>query len=156
MPRASRIDIRPATERDLPALLEIERRCFTQDLFTEEKFRHYLQADESVLLVSEKRGEVVGCAVGELDVTKGTRTVWLDSIAVLPGMRRTGIATALLRRFENAALQQDASSVLLEVSVRNQAARKFYQEESYEVVDQVPEYYGPGHDAVVLHKSLRP
>ena len=155
MPRASRIDIRPATEQDLAALLEIERRCFTQDLFTEEKFRHYLQADDSVLLVSEKRGEVVGSAAGELDVAEGQRIIWLDSIAVLPGSRRLGIATLLLHRFESEAHQHDAVNVLLEVSVRNQAARRFYRKESYEALNFSKDYYGAGHDAVVLHKSLR-
>jgi ribosomal-protein-alanine N-acetyltransferase len=93
---------------------------------------------------------VVGYAAASLfaDVSE------LQRIAVESTERRTGVASALLRRIEEEARLRYSERLLLEVREDNAAACAFYAARGFRELDRRPRYYADGTTAVVLAKEL--
>ena len=70
----------------------------------------------------------------------------------VPSARRSGLATRLL----DAVLEgtDDASRMLLEVSVSNAEALGFYVARQFSVIDVRPHYYRDGSEALVMCRWL--
>lgn len=78
------------------------------------------------------------------------------TLAVRPGMRRSGIATALVGEMK-LRLKQATDSVFLEVASSNRAARELYRSTGFAEVGQRPGYYGSGattEDALIMRAEL--
>ena len=73
-------------------------------------------------------------------------------IGVRPEARRTGLASRLLD--ELLVDTDDASRMLLEVSVANAAALGFYVARQFSVIDVRPHYYRDGSEALVMCRWL--
>jgi ribosomal protein S18 acetylase RimI-like enzyme len=58
-------------------------------------------------------------------------TLYVDALAVEPGLRRRGVATALLARAEEAAAVAGLSGVALDTGLHNDAARALYEATGY-------------------------
>src|SRR4051812_6069903 len=96
--------IRPATERDIDALLPIEHRCFHHDRLTRLDFHRALKAKSAVLLGAEEGGVVLGYAL-----LKGRgRQPPLESLAVAPPARRIGLGRTLLLAAEQTVQERGA------------------------------------------------
>lgn len=104
------IRLRTATAADIPAIAEIINRSYTDLSVTEEQVRGFTAApvyrpELWVLAVSPSTGEVVGCAIGELDRDSGEGS--LEWVQVLPHWRRQGVGrmmvTELLQRMKGTA-----------------------------------------------------
>ncbi|QBX54675.1 GNAT family N-acetyltransferase [Nocardioides seonyuensis] len=137
--------IRPATESDLPALLELEQALFGVDAWSAEQLRQELDGPSRRFLVTDElSGYVVTMSVGDV--------VDLLRLAVHPQTRREGIASRLLE----AALEDthEASRMLLEVSVTNTDAVAFYVARQFTVIDVRPHYYRDGSEALVMCRWL--
>lgn len=80
----------------------------------------------------------------------------LQRIAVAVTHRRTGVATALLRRVEREASTRHADRVLLEVRDDNVAALAFYARQGFTELDRRPRYYADGTTAIVLSRNVGP
>lgn len=82
------------------------------------------------------------------------------TLGVLPGLRRRGIAAALLGRALERVLQAGASRLLLEVAADNGPALAFYRRHGFRPLSRRPGYYrrapGPPVDAEVLCLPLAP
>ncbi len=78
------------------------------------------------------------------------------TLAVLPALRRQGLASVLLHAAENRAEIAGARSMFLEVAADNAAARALYGGRDYRPVGLRRGYYGPGKDALVLRRQLGP
>lgn len=87
---------------------------------------------------------VVGYAV----VSVAADIAELQRIAVDPGRRRTGAASALLAAA--VAGSGDAERMLLEVREDNEGARAFYESRGFVELDRRPRYYRDGAAAVVM------
>ena len=82
------------------------------------------------------------------------------TLGVLPGLRRQGIAAALLSRALEAARQAGATRLLLEVAADNGPALAFYRRHGFLPLSRRPGYYrrpsGLPVDAEVLSLPLAP
>ncbi|MEM1386201.1 MAG: GNAT family N-acetyltransferase [Pseudomonadota bacterium] len=132
------------------ALSALHTRVFTVPRpFTPDEFRALLSM-QGALLCKEDGGFALGRSIhGEAE---------LLTLAVAPELRRSGIGSRLLHRFEVAAAANGAKSVLLEVSQDNEAARALYRRAGYLAAGRRPGYYRmpdrAAVDALILHKAL--
>jgi ribosomal-protein-alanine N-acetyltransferase len=76
------------------------------------------------------------------------------TLAVVPAMRRRGVAVALLRRAMAEAAARGAGALFLEVSTRNAAAQALYRRVGFVEVGRRRRYYPDGSDALVLRLEL--
>lgn len=144
--------VRPAGLTDLPALLEVERRCFATDRLDRRNFRYTLTHAKALCLVGEVNGQVAGYAIVAFHA--GTTIARLTSLGVAPEQRRSGLGLRLLVAAEDAALHRGCRSVRLEVRRDNAAAIALYIRCGYHVFASYLDYYEDGTDALRLEKRF--
>ena len=76
------------------------------------------------------------------------------TLAVVPAARRQGVARALLVGAMEAARQQAARCMVLEVATGNAAAQALYRGAGFVEVGRRPRYYADGSDALILRAGL--
>ena len=76
----------------------------------------------------------------------------LQGLAVAPGARRLGIASALVRRAEEFVAEHSGRGVYVDTPVTNEAARSFYGTLGYALAYTMPDYYADGLDGVTYLK----
>jgi ribosomal protein S18 acetylase RimI-like enzyme len=137
--------IRPATLADVPALVALEAELFGPDAWSETQVREEVEGPGRRFVVTEDlSGYGVTMTAGDI--------VDLLRIGVRPAARRTGIASRLLE--ELLVDTDDASRMLLEVSVANSEAVGFYVARQFSVIDVRPHYYRDGSEALVMCRWL--
>lgn len=137
--------IRPATLADLPALVELEQELFGPDAWSEALLRQEIEGPGRRFVVTDDlAGYAVTMSAGDI--------VDLLRIGVRPDARRRGLATLLLD--EMLVGTDDASRMLLEVSVANAEALGFYVARQFSVIDVRPHYYRDGSEALVMCRWL--
>ena len=141
------IHIRDATGRDLPRIIEIERRAFPVP-WTLASFERELTLPFSriMLALPEKSSLIAGFLCRWLIADE----CHILNIAVHPDSRRAGIGTVLLGEAINEAKSTGAGVVTLEVRRSNVAARQLYRKFEFEERRLRRHYYGPGEDAIVM------
>lgn len=102
-------------------------------------------ADVPVFLVARTTsGDPIAC--GGLrpldDKVLGSGSVEIKRMYVVPGARGSGVATAVLRALEAAALERGARRVVLETGTLQPDAIRFYQREGYENIPLFGSYIG--------------
>jgi ribosomal-protein-alanine N-acetyltransferase len=137
---------------DVPQVHDIEVRSFPDTAWSIETFWAELAGvpETRRYWVAELAGSVVGYAgvmvVGpEADV---------QTIAVTPEHRGTGLGVALLARVFDEALRRECSQVMLEVAADNEAALRLYERHGFTSLAKRSNYYGPGRDALVMRSRL--
>lgn len=137
--------IRPATLADLPALVELEQELFGPDAWSEALLRQEIEGPGRRFVVTDDlSGYAVTMSAGDI--------VDLLRIGVRPDARRRGLASRLLD--EMLVGTDDASRMLLEVSVANAEALGFYVARQFSVIDVRPHYYRDGSEALVMCRWL--
>ena len=135
--------VRKAAAEDLPAILDIEQEAFSDSHWGAEDFA----TDDC--LVAELDGRIVGFLVSRqtFPAAAGARAEReILNVAVRRGYRRSGIATALLKR----ELRHPAV-YFLEVRASNLAAQQLYRKFGFVEVGRRPEYYEfPVETAIVM------
>jgi ribosomal protein S18 acetylase RimI-like enzyme len=139
--------IRPATEADLPRVIELSLASFgpitwqrsVDRLFGPLKGRDWRERwkqrvekafREQIMLVLEEDGRVVGYACGTIDEPIGLGHI--DILAVDPAARRKGHGRELLRAIEKHFSQHGATHVTLESLADNEAANALYRRTEYQ------------------------
>lgn len=156
-PDSQRIDSTPgspftierATWRDLNDLRNLEKICFPKDAWPLWDLVGVLTMPNVERLKAVVNGEMVGFVAA--DVRPSQDVAWIATIGVLPGYRRQGIATALMKVCEE---NLKVSRVRLSARRSNDAAIRLYQNEGYAKVGLWPGYYQDREDAVVMEKRL--
>lgn len=146
--------LRHATLDDIPALLAIEKQCFTTDRLSRRSFRHLLTRGHAVTLLDENDGRIRGYVL--LLFSRGTSMARLYSIAVHPEYGRRGVGDRLLEEAENAALERDCVSMRLEVRRDNPASLALFRRHGYRQFEEVLDYYEDHMDALRFEKRLVP
>lgn len=92
-----------------------------------------LNHDRDLLLVAVEEDRVIGTVMGGYDGHRG----WLYSIAVDPGYRRRGVATALVRRMEQLLAGRGCPKINLQVMPSNPQAVEFYRSLGFVVEERI-------------------
>ena len=100
------------------------------------QYQDWLEGDDAVLLIAERARRPIGYAmvtVGDGPATwdLGDRTLVIETLAVLPEERGTGVGHALLEEAERIAREADAQTMAVGVLHTNVAARTFYEREAF-------------------------
>lgn len=145
--------IRDATPRDLPRIVEIERLAFPTPWS--------LNSFERELTLPFSRLTVAASGYTESRAIAGFLCRWIVAdechvlnIAVHPDSRRAGIGAELLNVAIADAVSKKASVVTLEVRRANLPARCLYRKYEFEERRLRKHYYGPGEDAIVMELRL--
>jgi len=146
--------IREATLGDIPALVELENRCFESDRLSERSFRHLLKKGNATLLVDDTHARLRAYIL--VLFHRNTSMARMYSFAVDPEWRGLGLAKALVREAEKAALARGVVSMRLEVRADNIAAQKLYASMGYREFAIAPDYYEDHMEAVRMEKALAP
>lgn len=152
--------IRPATEQDVPAILDL---VVAAGMFTREETplvaglyeEHFGGADGHVSVVDEHDGAPVAVAHARpLEAADGVHD--LTMIAVAPGRQRGGHGAALLAHVE-AELRAAGRRLLLVETSSTPAydrARAFYLAQGYDEEARIRDYWTDGDDMVLFRKAL--
>lgn len=148
---AAEIRFAPMTPDDVPAVLEIEKKAFS-DPWTAGKFLHELKIPFARQRVARDGddGRIVGYVcwwvVGdEADIL---------NIAVDPDFRRARIGRALVDIVLADARAAGLAAVTLEVSVHNGSARAFYAALGFAEAGLRKNYYARGDHALILRREI--
>jgi ribosomal-protein-alanine N-acetyltransferase len=158
------LTIRPATRRDLPAMLAIERESFS-DPWSEEALSTALALERMRVLVavegSAEGGVLAGASEGRLvgyvvALAAGAEADIAD-LAVAMSARRRGIGRILLERIITELGAKGVEWVYLEVRESNRAARALYEAGGFDPVGVRRRYYRqPVEDALILRRAIGP
>jgi len=144
--------IRRADSADIPALVAIERACFS-DPWTASGIRETIQYETARAFVAESGGKAVGYVMARISGEEGE----ILNLAVLPKSRRKGIARCLLDEALGSIVAAGVTEAYLEVRQSNGEAIALYQAHGFRPVGVRPDYYrDPREDALVLRAPLRP
>ncbi|MFF3441023.1 ribosomal protein S18-alanine N-acetyltransferase [Streptosporangium sp. NPDC002721] len=144
--------LRRMTAEDLPAVMEVERKTFPADAWSEgmlrgelddqPRTRHYV-----VALVDD-------VIVGYAGLAAAGDQADVQTIAVLAEWRRTGVGGAMLTELLAEAARREAVSVFLEVRSDNPGAQAVYDRFGFERIGVRRRYYEDGTDAIMMRKDL--
>lgn len=143
--------LRPATEEDLPKILELEKLCYPSPAvpWTEEAFRTELTkpfANFLMLTDDETDSEIAGYIVYWTMFDEAH----ILNVAVNPEWRGLGFATQLVRHVINHALKKDMKRVFLEVRKSNESAAALYQKLGFFIDHIKSKFYENGEDAYFM------
>ena len=142
--------IRPALPSDIDTLLHLEQVCFHGDRLTRMDFRRALRSSRSLVLVETEGDRVRGYALLRTQASRAH----LQSLAVDPAARRSGIGRALLLAVEQAAEARGAVHMRLETREDNPEAFALYAAMGYRRHSTLLGYYEDQSDAHSMLKTL--
>ena len=145
--------IRPATEADLAAIMELEKASFGNDAWSKSTMRAELLAPHTTYLVAIENDLVIGYA--GLSKVTSSDSADIQTIAVSDSHRRKGIGRELMKRLIQKAASLSANTLWLEVREDRPAPQALYMELGFEAVDRREKYYQPdGVAAIVMKLAL--
>lgn len=146
--------------RDLPALSELEQRCFS-DPWSESALSAALEHPNYIVLCARK------------DVPADTRTLHqkplaglmiasiaadecsIQDVAVAPVFRRQGLGLLLFQSMEKQMTGRGSKFFFLEVRESNRPARRLYEKMGYHAIGTRRRYYqNPEENAVIMFKDI--
>ena len=144
--------IEPVTSPDeIDAILGIELVSFTNP-WTREMYQAELDNPGVSYCYAAKDDE--GTIVGFCSFWRVVDELHINNLAVTPSCRRSGVATALLRRVLSDGVALGATRATLEVRRSNEAARRLYERFGFAVRNVRRAYYTkPVEDALVLWRE---
>lgn len=141
--------LRRATLDDLAAIMAIEQSTFDDDAWSAQNMAAEVRSEHTHYLVAQSEdGRVDGYA--GLLAPLGTGQGDIQTIAVVPGARRTGLGRTMMLALHNEARRRGAEEIFLEVRADNPNAQALYESLGYERIDVRKGYYPGGVDALVM------
>ena len=144
-----KMEIQPASIRDLGALRRLEQTCFAKDAWPLLDLIAVLTWPDVIRLKAVENGELVGFIAGDPRPSEGAG--WVATIGVDPRYQRRGIGRALLHACEE---RTKLPRMKLTVRMSNEPAISLYEKEGYRSVDIWKRYYNDGEDGLVMEKRL--
>lgn len=135
MTQMEEIVVRPATEKDIPKIIELQvklGRPAPKDSAEEEKYeeicRWYLNNADAVILMAEADGEIVGmismCYLNRLNRTQ--KEAWIPDLIIDEEKRRKGIGKALFWKCVELAKERRCFRLRLESAHHRTVSHQFY------------------------------
>ena len=147
------INIREATDNDMPSIMQIENLCFPHGTWKEENILYELHENPVShfwvieLSLDEKNGYRV---VGFVDYWETFDSATICQIAIHPYLQRKQLGTALFEEVYNDCYAKKIQTITLEVRVGNEKAISFYKKQGFEIETTKPHYYDNGEDAYYM------
>jgi ribosomal protein S18 acetylase RimI-like enzyme len=148
----TRANIRRATIKDLPALIDLETRGFRADHFSPGQFKYLLTRAHGHVLIVEFKRKVAGAAI--MLWRRGRTVARLYNIVIDPTLQGKGLGARLLEACEREAFRQGYRKISLEVRTDNKAAIAFYRYHGYTLKETLPRYYSGKASGYRMVKSL--
>ncbi len=146
LPNGVRIDIRPARDSDLTAILRIEERSFPNP-YPLGYLRFLLRLNPTTFIVAENDKGVVGYLIGDI---RSRNEGHIISLAVRENERRRGIARALMDSVSSELQRLGVLAIRLEVRASNKPAINLYHSLGYREAGVMARYYRDGEDAISM------
>ncbi len=160
--------IRPAAEADLPAILAIYNDAVAKttavwndqpvDLANRRAWFYARVAQNYPVLVAEEDALVVGYGTfGDFRPFEGYRFTVEHSVYVAEGVRRRGIASALLAALEERARELGKHVMVGGIAAGNEASIKLHERAGFAETGRMPEVgfkFGRWLDLVLMQKTL--
>lgn len=138
---------------DLPAVLEIEKRAFSQP-WSRAFFEKELSTAFARLTVAVEPTGPRPLIVGYTCRWRVTDEVHLLNVAVHPDRRGSGLGRRLVESVIDECRHAGARTMFLEVRAGNVVARRLYRRLGFRDLGVRRGYYGPGQDAIVMELRL--
>ena len=145
------VELRKLVMKDLAAIEEIERASYPTP-WSRSMFASELARASSISLgaVAVETGELVGYLV----ISRYVDAWHVMNIAVAPGWRRRGVATALLERLFEVTANDGRRGYTLEVRVSNTSAIRLYEQLGFRSRGVRRAYYTDNReDALIMWKD---
>ena len=141
---------------DLFALGQLEEACFPAEAFSLRLIKNVLVSANAVIFKATEPTEgIIGNIIGTTKKGNSSSVGRIFSLCVFAGHRKHGVATRLVQLLEEEFRLRDIRKIRLEVSVRNDIARAFYERLGYHTTSNIlPPFYHDGTDALVMRKDL--
>ncbi|MBQ2705829.1 MAG: ribosomal protein S18-alanine N-acetyltransferase [Agathobacter sp.] len=142
--------IREMTLQDVPAVAEIEKKCFSLP-WSEQSLIDSVVREDTLFLVCEDARNIVGYIGMYLSFDEGDIT----NVAVAPAQRKKGYGEALVAKAIALAKERDLEMILLEVRVSNTPAISLYKKMGFEELGLRKKFYEhPVEDALIMKCPL--
>jgi ribosomal-protein-alanine N-acetyltransferase len=145
--------LRRMTRRDLPEVLGIERRSFSNP-WPPSTFEGEIQNQGlsfPIVVVDEGTGRIAGYVIYWIIRDEAQ----INNVAVHPDYRRRRVGETMLREILAALRTESVEFISLEVRAGNGAARALYEKLGFKQIGIRKEYYtNPVEDAVVMGLTL--
>ena len=129
-----------AWEADYPEILSENAEKGAEEWYNPDQIKTELENDDTILMVADDDGEVVGFAHavwGASPTTGQTRQVgYILRVYVSPDSRQEGIGGDLLSSIRDSLIQRGADKIQGTVLAENEAGNAFYQKFGFEKVDE--------------------
>jgi GNAT superfamily N-acetyltransferase len=135
------VEVRPAREEEIPALVSAYEWLFAppgappafgwDERRAAVALRQAIDSHDSVVLVADSGGQLVGFLTGYLDIHSvrfGYRA-WIEDFAVHPGWRSQGIGKRMLDAAKEWARERGATHLELDSALARSDAHRFYERE---------------------------
>lgn len=137
--------IREYRPTDAAYLHWIDQVCFASDIaYSRSEMLFHLNHPGSIARIAERTSEVVGFALGRVQVDRLAHVLTLD---VLPEARRQKVGTLLMNSLHDEFRNRNVALAVLEVSTKNLAARRLYEALQYQLLETLRGYYNGREDA---------
>ncbi|MCS7119958.1 MAG: GNAT family N-acetyltransferase [Nitrososphaerota archaeon] len=141
---------------NLSSIYEIEVECFGEEAFPRAMIEYAVRSSgNSKTYIAFFGDKPVGFIIGRIYRDRDKPVGVIYTLDVKADFRRRGIGTRLLHTLENAFLKDGAELCRLEVSIKNIEALNLYMKFGYKKIRVLHNYYGRGHDGILLEKRLK-
>ena len=147
------VDIRKATEEDIPLILQIDGLCFNSEKWKKENVLYEMHENPvsnlwviTLALSEEEKPRVVGFS----DYWQTFDSATINKIAIHPYLQGKQLGRALMDEIYNDCYAKKVQTITLEVRVGNTPAINFYKKQGFEIETTKPHYYDNGEDAYYM------
>ena len=144
--KKAKVLVRKMTIEDTAAVAEMEHQIFS-DAWSESSIVETLQNPQTVCLVAEKSGKIIGNLLAYLVVDEAE----IARISVLKEERKQGTGKLLLDTLKKMCEEKAGKKLLLDVRRSNSSARTFYEKYGFTEDGVRPDFYDePLEDAILM------
>lgn len=143
--------IRNMTAEDIPAVVEIEKECFSLP-WSEKSFAESIAREDTIFLVCEENTDII---TGYIGMYLSFDEASITNVAVASQFRKKGCGEQLVIAAKEAAKAAGADSIFLEVRVSNEAAISLYKKQGFENLGIRKKLYEhPVEDAIIMKVGI--
>lgn len=148
------MNYRAYTTADFDEIYAVEEVCFQSPLrFSRRYVRRLVESAGTVTWIAEEEGRIAGFAIAVFGRDEDGVFAYIQTIEVLPEMRKRGAGGELLRRLEHSARER-ADAIWLHVESQNAGAIRLYEAHGYKCEGRQENYYARGRAGLIYRKVL--